>query len=191
MKKTLLKLSLLTAMLIPSMSHAFIIEPWAGYALSGGDNNSDITGPAFGLRAGYSFIGGFQIGGEYFTAAQEAEYTILSTTTTYDFDQTGMGAFIGWDLPAIPLRFYLTYFFDSEVEFTPSFASIVDKLKAGSGTKIGVGFTGLPFIVLNLEYQSITYDEAELLGQTVTLSDISTSDFGYDTIFLSVSLPLP
>ena len=58
------------------------------------------------------------------------------------------------------------------------------KLKEPSGTILGVGFTGLPFVSLNLEMANYKYDEAELSG----LSGNVDADFKHYT--LSVSLPL-
>ena len=66
----------------------------------------------------------------------------------------------------------------------------------GKGYALGAGFTGLPFVAVNLEYRAITYDKIKQRnGTTVTLpysiagtavmNEIEAKD-----IVLSVSLPL-
>lgn len=164
------------------------IEPWVGYALSGGDDSSDVTGPAAGLRAGFSTLG-FEFGGEYFQAQQDL--SVDGTDTDIDFEQSGMGAFVGFNPIAIPLRIYGTYFFESEVTLDPSVGIpglfTIDEYGDGSGYKLGVGFTGLPFLSLNIEWQSITYDTVSINGTEFELTDGGE----YETILFTVSVPLP
>ncbi|MNT19450.1 hypothetical protein D3C72_1547100 [compost metagenome] len=61
----------------------------------------------------------------------------------------------------------------------------IDGKAEGSGMKIGVGFTGLPFISINLEY--IKDDFTKFNGESL---DDSFDKFDSTAYLLSVSLPL-
>lgn len=166
-----------------------MLEPYVGYAFSGGGDDTTVTGPMAGLRTGLTFPLGLQVGAEYFRTSQNLE--VDGSDTDVDYEQSGVGAFVGFDAPVLPIRFWGTYFFDSEVELDPSIGIpglfTLDKYTEGSGYKVGVGFTGLPFLSINLEWQSIAYDAVEINGTSVDITD--GGDF--ETILLSVSLPLP
>lgn len=172
-------------------THVFagaFVEPWVGYAISGGDDTTDVTGPAVGLRLGYELPLGLQFGLEYFQATQDLE--IDGNSTGFDFEQNGFGVMVGLNPPILPLKATLTYFVGSEIDIDPNItigSTSLDAYTGGVGYKAGVGFTFLPFISLNVEYQNIAYDEAELSGSTVTLSE----DAEYESILFTVSLPLP
>lgn len=151
----------------------FLIEPYVGTGqfkstvdFAGQDEETDsIT--AMGARVGYGFLGTIYAGIDY---AQQ-------TTTVGDDDatMTNMAAFVGVDLPIL-LRAWAKYY------LTSSFAEKeFDKTDFSDGYAIGVGFTGLPFVSLNLELQTINY----VLDFSGTDVDVNTAA----TIF-SVSLPL-
>jgi hypothetical protein len=53
----------------------------------------------------------------------------------------------------------------------------------GTGTKFGIGFTGLPFVDINLEYRSVTYGDCEVSGAKLG------QEQNYDAYMLSFSLP--
>jgi hypothetical protein len=55
---------------------------------------------------------------------------------------------------------------------------------SGTAMKLGVGFTGLPFISINLEYTKDTVDKT---SGTVIGTD---NDLNHDAYMLSLSLPL-
>ncbi len=165
------------------------LEPWLGYAVSGGDDNTEVTGPAAGLRLGFSLPLGVEFGGEYFVSGQNLK--VDGDDTEVDYEQDGYGVFLGFNPPVLPLRFYTTYFIESEVGLEPSIGIpglfTIDGYSNGSGYKAGIGFTGLPFLSINLEYQSIVYDSVEINGTEFDL----TSGGEYNTVLATVSIPLP
>ncbi len=187
---------------LPSAYAGFHLEPWVGYAITGlGDTNGDgveddkdesAKGPAFGARVGWA-AGAFQVGAEFFMAKQTLSFDTAGSTEI-DANQDGYGVFIGLDFPVVPIRVYGTYFISSKIEFDPSIGTAglftVDELSEGAGWKLGIGFTGLPFVILNLEYQSIHYEKIKgtLLGSTFE-SEITDGD-DYSTVLFSISIPL-
>jgi hypothetical protein len=87
-----------------------------------------------------------------------------------------MGLFVSYEFPIL-LRVYATYILSSKAD-TGQPADI-----EGSGMKLGVGWTGLPFVVINLEMTNRTFDEYD--GQPLT------NEIDLNTYALVVSLPLP
>ena len=95
-------------------------------------------------------------------------------------------------------RVWGTYFLKNKLEFDSSTATAASDDSTeitGKGFALGAGFTGLPFVALNLEYRSITYDEIKQrdgtkitlpysMGGSVVMNEIEAKD-----IVLSVSVP--
>lgn len=125
-----------------------LIEPFLGYysltTETEGNNGStslddtdDGSNSLMGARLGYTTFG-FGAGLDH-TIIENGESDIAAT-----------GLFLSYKFPIL-VRAYATYF-----------ASVpVDGLKAGTGTKIGFGFTGLPFVHINLEMYSIKWDDKD------------------------------
>lgn len=169
MKKLLLPLIVLT---ISLNTHAgFLIDPYIGAGnftgvldLDAGSDPDDIEESltAVGSRLGYSFL----------LLSAGLDYQML---TIDGENQTNMSAFVGVDLPIL-LRFWGEYFFSSEADDVED-----TEIDFVDGYGLGVGFTGLPFVSLNLEAQFLNYE-----------GDISNVDFDYQTVayIFSVSLPL-
>ncbi|MEQ1663788.1 MAG: hypothetical protein ABL927_00260 [Bdellovibrionales bacterium] len=174
MKKLLLILS--TTLLGLGAAHAsFMIEPYVGLekgTYSSGGADIDFSGTDIGARLGYSVLG-FTFGADYMMASM----TEKPSGGDVKAKNTDMGVFAGYQFP-IMLQAYLTYFLSSELDADNQ----SDNLK-GSGTRIGVGYTGLPFVVINFEMIKRTYTK---LG-SVDLSN----DAKYDSYAINVSLPLP
>jgi hypothetical protein len=170
MKKILAAFAI--AVLSSTAAHAgFLIEPYLGYE-TGEDNGTpanDYAGMFYGLRAGGSTMG-FIYGVDVQMGSGE-----LDTTPAADLDFSDMGLFVGYEFP-IMLRVYASYFLKSEADTDAG-------TYAGTGTRIGVGYTGLPFVAINFEILARSYDEFE----DVALG----SDTEIDTMGLSISVPLP
>lgn len=166
-------ISATAALVIAAQAQAgFMIEPFLGYEMSDykvGSSKKDMTGTNFGLRVGGT-TAIFSYGIEYAVGSNEVD-----TNPDIDVDTTDMGVFVAVDFPIL-LRAYATYFIKSKAEAGPV------ELE-GNGTRIGVGYTGLPFISINFEKINRTYDE----DQHGSISPKNKTD-GY---LLSVSLPLP
>nr|WP_295905054.1 outer membrane beta-barrel protein [uncultured Bdellovibrio sp.] len=173
MKKLLLVFAL--ALGFTSVSHAgILIEPYLGYEM-GKTKNPDgkFDGSQVGLRLAYAapifFWGGL-------------DYTLGVSGTSKpdslpneDGKRSTLYGVVGMDFPIL-LRAWVGYGFLDEMKFENS-----GKAK-GTSYKVGVGFTGLPFISLNLEYVNEKFTELE--GVTIP------GDTKNDSYVLSVSLPL-
>ncbi|MEK6624811.1 MAG: hypothetical protein AABY86_07575 [Bdellovibrionota bacterium] len=122
-----------------------------------------------------------------------------STTTPSDeYTRNDLGLYVGYKFPLL-FRVWGTYFLKNKMELDKSGTteSASDSVEIeGKGYALGAGFTGLPFVAVNLEYRAITYDKIKQRnGTTVTLpysiagtavmNEIEAKD-----IVLSVSLPL-
>jgi hypothetical protein len=159
--------------LVGSQANAFIVEPFLSYEMGEADNGTasvDATGTTFGVRAGGSTLG-FIYGLEY----QTGSITVEDPAGDEDYDLTDMGVFVGFEFPVL-IRAYATYYFSHKAE--PPTGSDIE---GDGGIKLGVGFTGLPFVSINLEKMTRAYDK----------SGGATIDQEIDTTILSVSLPLP
>ena len=165
-----MKLKLLIAVIAASFSLSsfagLLIDPYigAGTHKTTFDLNTDVDDSSdnlstVGSRVGLSFL-------------------LLSAGIDYEMQKvdgdavTNMSVFVGVDLPVL-LRFWGEYFLSSDVEDAD--------YEFKNGYAVGVGFTGLPFVSLNLELQNINYelDESPLKGDVAAAA----------TVF-SVSLPI-
>lgn len=172
MKKLLLVLAM--GLGFASTSHAdILIEPYIGYEMgkgTAGTTDFKLSGTDLGLRVGYASP-------VMFWAA--LDYTMGSGTFDPDGGSSGdgkrssLGAVVGLDFPIL-LRAWLGYGFTNDLKLDS------DTLK-GKYTKLGVGFTGLPFVSLNLEVISDTWDDSSGGG------DPDAKNTSY---LISVSLPL-
>lgn len=142
------------------------LEPYLGYETGEmGSPGVDLKGSVLGAKLGYSSMG-FAIGADYMMGSLE-----LDTTPTTDVDTKDLGIFAQFTFPIL-IKVGVTYFMDSKADT----GGAVDL--EGSGTKIGVGFTGLPFVAINLDMININYDKP------------APVDTDRKTYLLSVSLPL-
>ncbi len=164
-----------------SNSHAgLLIEPLVGFSygklnseLTGSSTDtSGIKGASYGGRLGYQNFG-LQLGLDY-----------LSSNMTYGADDnkfktSEFGGFIGYEFPVL-LRVYAGFVFSGTGEDVSD--STTTDIKGGTGPKIGVGLTLLPFLDFNVEYRSITYKEEDL-GSGVNLNK------DYNAVMVGFSLP--
>jgi len=181
----------LAGLLLTFNAHSsFLIEPSIGYILSGDlerrSTKADYSGLTYGARLGFDYLG-FMGGVEYSLASYEYEYTAPEDEkgTTQDIDASHLGVFLGYNLPVM-FRVWGTYYFQNTSELGGG-SSNGDEL-SGSGLGLGLGYTGLPFLSLNLEYKKYSYDEYEDIsdGTTETLSE----EFETSEIIFSVSFPI-
>lgn len=180
MKKLLLFTIAIAAFFSFNSRAGFYIDPHIGYVMSGdvgqpGDTNSGIGGATgFGSKIGFKTLG-LSYGLDYQAYGLEDENTPAS-----QIDTTEMGFFIGYSLPLI--RVWATYVFSSEGENTTTSPAAT---YSGGGYNIGVGYTGLPLISINLEMKYQSWDEAEAFGATATVSPA----IDYEATVLSISFP--
>jgi len=160
------------------IAHADLhLEPFLGY-LMGKDAESpkhDAKGIDLGARIGYRTLG-FSVGGEY----SMSDFTIEYSQDT-SFEPHKLGAFVAYEFPIL-FRVYGTYIFSSEGDFGSA------KLKDGSGYRIGAGFTGLPFVAINLELMHL--EHKKISGSGVTVTPGKPHELNLFGIFVSVPLSL-
>jgi hypothetical protein len=152
----LVVVSLFTAVTLSSPAFAGIhLEPYLGYAKgditdSAGDE-FNTTGMLYGARLGYS-VSMLAFGAEYQAGSMTAE-----TNPDEDAKPSDLGVFVAFDAPVL-VRVFATYFFQASTK-------VGDTKLEGTGMKVGLGFTPIPLLSINLEYMTSEWDEAD--GQTI------------------------
>lgn len=171
-KNVILALGFLT---ITSVANAsLLIEPHLGYNLSGGvsDYKSSgsstavkisYTGPQYGARLGMQFLG--VMGGFAYT---HGTYNLKNTWTGGSSagkqKQDDLGLFVGYNAPIL-VRAWVAYFFSSKVTATETNASFTNgDISKGTTTELGVGFTPLPLLSLNIAYRMFTMKSYQDVG---------------------------
>lgn len=157
-----------------------LLEPLIGY--SSGKYNSEssngssgelsVKGMSYGGRLGYQNLG-FQLGLDYLKSNMSADEGDLETSE--------LGLFVGFEFPVL-LRVYAGYIVSGKGTLTGDDPTEEDiDLKGGTGLKLGVGLTLLPFLDFNVEYRNIKYDSQKASGLTL--------DHDYNAIMVGFSLP--
>lgn len=145
-----------------------LVEPLVGFNYSngfdvkGGEDYTSGGGLGYGGRLGYQ-TGGFQIGGDYLNSS------IDMTNSDFDknIDTQEWGAFVGFEFPVL-FRVYGEYIFSATGE--TKIESLKRDLKDGTGFKLGVGFTLIPFIDINVDYRNISFKNEDFQSFMVGLS---------------------
>jgi hypothetical protein len=159
---------LLSVFISTSASAGFLIDPYLGTGQF--KSTIDITGAsedtetitATGARIGYSFLL-FSAGIDYQMASVDKDKV------------TSTSIFVGVDMPIL-VRAWAEYFVSSDYDRDDG-----QDVTFKDGASLGIGFTGLPFVSLNVELQNVNY-EIETSGSKF---DVKTAA----TVF-SISLPL-
>ncbi len=175
-----LRLMFLAIFLFPVMAQAgILIEPYAGYAslkssgtvdISGTEGEieeSTLDGMVYGGRLGVG-ISNFGIGVDYSQAPQD---------TGSDLKNLGAFGMVSF----LNLRFWGTYIFSSEIGVELADYNESGAFK-GSGVKVGLGWSVLPFVSLNAEYMMINNSKEDL--NTITAVDQDLKGF-----LVSLSFP--
>jgi hypothetical protein len=156
-----------------------LIEPHLGVALHGnadyGSSTTSYNGGQYGLRLGGEYLG-FMAGMDYthssFTYKTTSSAGAVSNT---DKSRSQLGLFGGYKFPILVRAWAGYYFTDKTSDRTGS------NFEKGHGTELGVGFTGLPFLSVNLMYRMSSYD-------TNNAGDFSPSHDSKEVV-LGVSIP--
>lgn len=131
-------------------AQAILIDPYMGFVTSGNmeqsGNDIKITGQTIGARLGMSTLG-FAVGVDYMTGSLTYSGAVKSTYTPGH-----LGLFVSYDFPIL-VRGYATYF--------PVGVLNGDVKLEGNGTKLGVMYTGLPFVAIGLELLNMSYSKTD------------------------------
>jgi opacity protein-like surface antigen len=192
-KKCLLALVLM-ATVTSGAQASLLIEPHLGYNISGtGDFNNegipfeiDYNGAQYGLKAGWQLLG-FMVGLDYTLSNPEVETSAAGFSGKDKFDTKELGVFAGYNLPIL-LRAWAGYYFDVTAETSGTGAYEAGTELSGHTMELGIGFTGLPLVSLNLIYRNKAFDEVKDSTGTTKLS--GTQEVKASEIVLGVSLPL-
>lgn len=167
----------LVALLVVSIGSAqasLLLDPYIGagvmkttFDANNLDDIDDGSMSAVGARIGYQFLL-VSAGIDYSKGKDE------------DNEFTNTSFFVGVDLPIL-LRVWAEYFISSDLSVDSDID--IDDPEFVDGTSLGIGFTGLPFVSLNLEIQNINYESE--VSATNTKFDLNSAAY-----LFSVSLPL-
>lgn len=153
-----------------------LLEPYFGIhpfntEVDSGTNSVDFSGTAFGARAGWQTLG-LMFGGNYKTGSFDSD----DTAAIGDVDSyTHTGVFIGYNFP-IMIRFWYEAILSSDIELANG-----TELEKGTGSTIGIGYTGFPFVSINLEMSKLDGYELSTTGASTNVELSST--------MLSLSFP--
>ena len=186
MKIAQLFILILAFLIIKPAAAGLLIEPVVGYNMghfdsdTAGVDKEKFSGTSYGGRLGYQNFG-FQLGLDYLASSLNVDDNSYSTLKTSEW-----AGFVGFEFPIL-LRVYAGYIFsangDTKYDAGGGLGKQKISLEGGSGTKLGVGFTILPFLDINLEYRKVSFDDYKFAGSKV--NDKAT----YDTVMLGLSLP--
>lgn len=162
---------------VVSQAHAdFLLEPYIGYHTGNyemGTFEQDMSGITYGARAGFTHALGLMGGIDYMSGKWEDDANPSS-----DLTPSTLGVFVGFEFPIL-LRVYGVYSITNEMKAKNSAGT--SKYEGDGAIKLGVGFTALPILSINLEYIKANFDEAD--GAALS-PEMETSMFG-----LTVSAP--
>lgn len=143
------------------------LEPYVGYAKGSweqGAAGADYTGVVYGGRLGYTMLG--LAGGVEYMGGNLSDDAVISS----DITPADLGLWVGYTFPIL-IRAYATYFFEAK----SSFKNVTGTSKVeGTGMKLGVGFTFLPFLSVNLEYLTNEFDENQNGALTTKINSKAT-----------------
>ena len=148
-----------------SSNAGILLDPYFSYKMSGSASfspGSSMAGNELGVRVGYSVLG-FAVGVD---TTLNGKYTYSNAGVTSDSTPKNIGIFASYDFPIL-VRGYFAYLVNAKESFTGAEYT-------GTGTKIGVQFTGLPFLAIGLETVSLSYKDLSAAGVTTSVSETGT-----------------
>lgn len=182
-KLTQLCLLLVIFFLATPVKASLLVEPVVGLNLNSkldmdGTKYSGGGGLGYGGRLGWQRFG-LQLGADFFHSSID----MSDNTFKKNLKMDEWAGFVGYEFPVL-LRVYAGYIFSANGTTRANINNVTGNLKldSGSGYKLGVGFTGLPFLDINLEYRSIDMD-----GK---FNGTAANNNKFNTLMLGLSLPL-
>jgi len=182
--KKIVQLTLLLSLILGysfQSQASLLIEPVIGYSFGKGnsefsglstDSDSEsLKGISYGGRLGYQNLG-FQLGLDYLASKMDYDGD--------DFNTGEFGGFVGYEFPVL-IRVYAGYIFSGSADYKSDNADI--KFSGGSGPKLGLGLTLLPFLDFNIEYRQVKYETEKDVVAGLNV------DLDYSAIMVGFSLP--
>lgn len=164
-------------LMVNTASAALLLEPHLGFNLGSSGDGDSYNGAQLGMRVGYQQLG-LMAGLDFTRSTFDQDQSVNSVNVSNAMERNEWGVFVGYNLPIL-VRAWAAYYFSNTTKGTTSNIEM-----SGNTTELGVGFTALPFLSLNLMYRMINLDEYKYAGTTSTI-DRSNQEF-----VLGVSLPL-
>ncbi|MBY0383859.1 hypothetical protein K2X05_01760 [bacterium] len=160
----------------------FHLEPYLGSSLIGqwkqGNSKDDVMMRNFGFKLGYQAPMGLQVGGDIQLGL--GTYDNISPFDT-NAAAAAFGAYLGYQ-SEMGLRAYAHYLFTSALVFDTT----NDPVYKGNGFKLGVGYSTLPWLAINVEYHIMTYDKyKDNLISSTSLDPKHKDNF----LFVTLSFP--
>jgi len=178
-----------------SAEGGFFVEPMVTYEMGDGDVN--YPGPVNGVNADVDGFGaGLRLGGhlgDWLFLAADGRFSFPSYDIAglgdVDAEAWNVGATLGAQMPwLVGLRAWGTWVFAGELD--PDAQGLVDaNFKGGTGWRAGVGLK-LAFASLNVEYQDLTYDEAEINSGIFAGQSLAGVEQDQQSWVWSISFPL-
>lgn len=150
-----------------------LIEPYVGYEMGKTtDPDGKLTGSQLGLRLAYKTPLMLWVGADYTMGSGETDPDVGAKE---DAKRSTLSGVVGIDFPIL-LRAWVGVGLTNDIK-------VGDYKFEGKNVKVGLGFTGLPFVSLNLEYIKDTWDKWD--GPIDLTTDVQNESYVF-----SVSLPL-
>jgi hypothetical protein len=168
--KTLLAVAVLAIGL--NANAGLYLDPYFGTAISGQwDDYDDFSNTDMGLRVGWGMLG-LSFGVDY--RMTNIEFDDAAFSSAAKVDGSLLAAYVGYEFP-IMLRVYGEYIISESLD--------TDDLGGGtefdgaSGTILGIGYTGLPFVAINFEMVNydVSYSPSTVNDDNVSYSLVSLS----------------
>ncbi len=169
-----MKLLILFMMMSSSLFAGILIEPFVGLNIGTKDTVTIKTGALAGSSYdnadanGDTFIGG-RLGYQTWGFFGAFDYRTLMSGED-DSDASSMGLTVGYDFPIL-IRGWVTYLLSNDMTTAQN-----TEVDGDGGLRFGVGFTTLPFLSINLEYEKSEFSN-------------SSVDTKRETLLASISLP--
>lgn len=172
MRKIIIPLFSLLLLTYTSVSQAgLLVEPVIGYNFTSKTSTLEKNynagdGLGYGGRLGYT-SDKFQLGFDYL----KSEINMSSSDFNKDIYEEDLGLFLGYKFERL-FKVYGAYIFSATGETKISENN--ENLENGTGFKLGVGCTIIPFLDVNLDYRKVGFNK----------------DIAVDSMMLSLSLPI-
>ena len=170
-----MKILLITLLIAANANAGILLEPFIGMNVGTKDTIKIKTGPTAGREYkdtdanGDLFIGG-RVGLTSYGFFGAVDYRKLMSGEG-DSDASSLGLTAGYDFPIL-VRGWVSYLLTNDLTTTDN-----TDVDGDGGLRFGVGFTAMPFLSFNIEYESSDYSNTSL-------------DTKRETLLLSLSLPI-